>query len=132
MQVGPGPARVTAGILVIMSLDSQHDLPQQAPGGELEPEMPRVDLRRTILQVVGTVCLATLFAVGGALTSGGWFTFLVLGSAVVIFLGAASLGVQAFRSQRSGGRWQVYQGGMWALLLIFLLWVFSAIGAAMA
>ncbi|GAA4739083.1 hypothetical protein [Gordonia alkaliphila] len=115
-----------------MSIESQHELPQQSPGGELEPEMPRVELRQAILHVVITVGIAALFVAGSAVTSGAWFKVLILGSAAVIFLGAVVLGVRAFRSQRSGGRWQVYQGGMWALLLIFLLWVFGAIGAAMA
>lgn len=107
---------------------------QEAPGDDelLEPEMPRVELRQTVLMVMITIGLAILSVSGALATDGALNKVLILLAPAVLFVGAVTTGVRAFISRREGGRWHVYQGGMWFLLLVFLLWVFNAIAAAMA
>ncbi|GAC57434.1 hypothetical protein GOHSU_19_00390 [Gordonia hirsuta DSM 44140 = NBRC 16056] len=96
----------------------------------LEPPVPRTELRQAALHVIITVGLAALLVVAAVSSAGDIRKGLVLASAAVIFIGGVSLGVRAYRSQRSGGRWQIFQGGMWVLLLVFLLWGFNAIAYA--
>ncbi|MFZ2511995.1 MAG: hypothetical protein WAW85_13030 [Gordonia sp. (in: high G+C Gram-positive bacteria)] len=98
----------------------------------IEPEMPRIELRETALRVVATVAIAAILLAAGVLSAGTLNTILVLAAPTVIFLGAGVLGYRAWQVQRAGGRWQIYQGGMWLLLLIFLLWIFSAVGAVLS
>lgn len=98
----------------------------------IEPTMPRIELRETALRVVVTIGIAAVLLAAGVLSAGTLNTVLVLAAPVVIFLGAGVLGYRAWQVQRSGGRWQIYQGGMWLLLLVFLLWVFSALGAVLS
>ncbi|GAA3969191.1 hypothetical protein [Gordonia caeni] len=107
---------------------------QEAPGDDelLEPEMPRTELRQTVLMVMITFGFAVLSLAGALATDGTLNKVLILAAPAVLFIGAVATGVRALASRREGGRWHVYQGGMWLLLLIFLLWVFQAIAAAMA
>lgn len=97
----------------------------------LEPAMPRAELRQTMLHVVVTVGIAAILLTAGVMSAGILNTVLVLAAPAVIFIGGAVLGYRAWQTQREGGRWQIYQGGMWFLLMVFLLWIFSAVGAVL-
>ncbi|MFT3659861.1 MAG: hypothetical protein QM809_00255 [Gordonia sp. (in: high G+C Gram-positive bacteria)] len=111
-----------------MSSPGRPEIPQEDPYDDdlLEPAMPRSEMRETALAVVVTVAVAVLILVAALETVGGLHTALILLAPGAVLAGTVYTGVRAYRCHRAGGRWQVWQGGMWFLMMLLLLWGPSA------
>lgn len=112
-----------------MSSAGRPEVPQdgQYDEDDLEPRMPRIEMRQTALSVVLTVGIAAIVVVAATGTTGLLHTVLILLAPGVILVGAVYAAVRAYRTYRQGGRWQVWQGGMWFLMMLLLLWGPSAV-----
>lgn len=110
----------------------QPEIPQDLEyDDEFEPRVARTELRETALAVVVTVGLAALVLAVALMSSGGLKTVLILVAPSVVAIGALIVAVRAYRCYRAGGRWQIWQGGMWLLMMIYLTWMFGAVPAVL-
>ncbi|AVL99800.1 hypothetical protein C6V83_05405 [Gordonia iterans] len=112
-----------------MTSPGRPEIPQEDPYDEegLEPPMPRTEMRQTALSVALTVVVAVVLVVAATGTAGLLHTVLILAAPGVILAGAVYAGVRAYGTYRRDGRWQVWQGGMWFLTMLLLLWGPSAV-----
>lgn len=116
-----------------MNGDDRPAIPQDGPGDErLEPELPRREMVETAVAVVVTLGLAAVVLAVALVSSGVLATVLILAAPTLVLVGAIVVGVATYRCYRDGGRWQIWQGGLWFLLMVFLLWVFGALGVVLA
>ncbi|UQE75892.1 hypothetical protein MYK68_04610 [Gordonia sp. PP30] len=116
-----------------MNTQDRPAVPQQQPGDDdLEPRLPRGELREMAVSVIVTLGLAAAIAATGAASSGVPATVLLLAAPAVVLIGALVTGSRAYGWWRTGGHWQIWQGGMWLLLVIFLVWVMTSIGIVLA
>lgn len=95
----------------------------------IEPQMPRTEMKGAGLTVAITIAVALVLAVIGGYTDGGVRVGFVLAAPVVVILGAVFAGIATYRSYVAGGRWPVWQGGMWFLMMVFLVWIMGAFPA---
>ncbi|MFM9379052.1 hypothetical protein [Gordonia sp. VNK21] len=94
-----------------------------------QPSGPRPELREVGVHVAVTVLLAVLTAFVGLASSGGLRDVLVLAAPGVVFVGALAAAWRTYSCYRADGRWQIWQGGMWFLMVITLAWFFGAVPA---
>ncbi|MFT3715906.1 MAG: hypothetical protein QM774_08145 [Gordonia sp. (in: high G+C Gram-positive bacteria)] len=98
---------------------------------ETEPPVPRPELRAMAWHVVITVAVAAVVAAAALLWTGAMRDVLLVISELVIVAGTVGAGLRAYRTYRAGGRWQVWQGGLWAMLVVFLLWTMGVLPAVL-
>ncbi len=97
-----------------------------------ESQVARTELRQTAITVLGTLAVAVVIAVTGTFFGGVAHDVLLLAAPAAVFAGGIVAGVQAYHCNQAGGRWQVWQGGMWLLMVIFLTWIIGAISAVVS
>lgn len=70
------------------------------------------------------------FAIGALLvalaSNDGLRTALIVIAPIIVLLGALAALWRTYRSWRSGGRWQVWQGASWFLLALFVVFLIGS------
>jgi hypothetical protein len=109
------------------------EIPQDMENDDLpESQLAQTELTQTAITVLVTLAVASAVLVAGIAVSGVLHDVLLLTAPAMVFIGAMVTAVQAYRCNRAGGRWQVWQGGMWLLMVIFLTWIVGAIPAVVS
>lgn len=84
------------------------------------------DFRAIVIHVAITVVLGLGLLLVGLAASESVQNVLVIASPVVVMIGAIAMLVRTYRVWKSGGRWQMWQGGAWFLLVFFIVMLFNS------
>lgn len=98
---------------------------QPDPGPSPEPRNP--ELRGALLHVAVTAGLTIVLLIVGMSFSGTPETVLLAIAPVLPFIGALIAVRKTFRLWKSRGRWQVWQGAMWFLMMMTVVMLMGVI-----
>ncbi|MDY6810587.1 MAG: hypothetical protein SW127_16470 [Actinomycetota bacterium] len=87
----------------------------------------RGEVRPAVVHGVTTLAIALIVVIVAGATDGAVETTLVVLAPLVVLVGALTALWRTYRSWRSGGRWQIWQGAAWFLLAMFIFFL-SGVG----
>lgn len=90
------------------------------------PQNGNNDFRAIVIHIAVTVVFGLGLLLVAHASSDSLQTALIIASPVVVMIGAIAMLVRAYRVWKSGGRWQLWQGGAWFLLVFFIIMLFNS------
>ncbi|EON30964.1 hypothetical protein GTC6_20095 [Gordonia terrae C-6] len=90
------------------------------------PQNGTNDFRAILIHIGITVVLGLGLLVLAHASSDPLQTVLIIASPIVVLLGASAMLYRTYLAWKRNGRWQVWQGGAWFLLIFFIVMLFNS------
>ncbi|MBD0862198.1 hypothetical protein IA539_13380 [Gordonia sp. zg691] len=90
------------------------------------PQNGNNDFRAMVVHIVVTVVFGLGLLLIAHASSDSLQTVLIIASPIVVLVGAIAMLFRTYRVYKRGGRWQVWQGGAWFLLVFFIVMLFNS------
>ncbi|ATD72935.1 MULTISPECIES: hypothetical protein [Gordonia] len=90
------------------------------------PKNGNNDFRAIVIHIAITVAFGLGLLIVAHASSQSLQNALFVVAPVVVLIGAIAMLVRTYRVWKAGGRWQLWQGGSWFLLVFFIVMLFNS------